>query len=245
MPDIDFDALQLDPERLPRHVALIMDGNGRWAKQRGMPRLFGHAHGAETTRDLARFGRELGIEHMTFYAFSTENWARPRDEVDGLLHLIAEKLLTFLDEFHELQTRFKHLGSREHLPDFLLEIVDRLEAETRHYPRFQLNLALNYGSRLELVTAARRIAEEVKAGTLQPEEIDEQCFADHLYTAGIPDPDLLVRTSGELRLSNYLLWQLAYSEIYVTPIYWPDFSREEFCKALRAYQARERRFGGV
>ena len=245
MASVNLEELGLMPERLPTHVAVIMDGNGRWATAQGLPRVAGHLAGADTALDISRFCGDLSIKYLTLYAFSTENWRRPADEVEAILRLISSRLLELREEFHAQEARFRHLGDRSELPDFMLEAIDTLEAETDHHRRVQLNLAINYGSRRELLYACKELARQVRAGQLEPEAIDEEVFSKALYTGDIPDPELMVRTSGELRVSNYLLWQIAYSELYVSEVYWPDFTRDEFLKALRDYQSRNRRFGGV
>lgn len=235
----------LDPARLPQHVAVIMDGNGRWAVKRGLPRSVGHRAGVKSLREVVRLACELGIRALSAYAFSTENWRRPPEEVSFLMDLFVEYAERELPELKENNIRVKIIGRREGLPDRVREAVDRLEYETREGERLILALALNYGARWEIVDAVRAIARKVRAGELQPEEVDEAVVSSHLYTAGLPDPDLLIRPAGEMRVSNFLLWQLAYTEFYLTPVLWPDFGRVEFLQALVSYQQRERRFGGL
>jgi undecaprenyl diphosphate synthase len=232
-------------DRLPRHVAVIMDGNGRWAKRRGMPRIMGHRRGVDTLKDLLRCCRDWGVEALTAYAFSTENWGRPAEEVEFLMLLFERVLRRELKEMMEEDIRIRFVGNLSVLPASLqTEITKSVEA-TRHNQGIQFTIATNYGGRQEIVNACKTIAEKIKSGQLQPEDIDESLFERHLYTAGLCDPDLLIRTSGEMRVSNFLLWQVAYSEIYVTETFWPDFDRTEFHRALSAYQQRDRRFGKV
>ena len=230
---------------LPKHVGIIMDGNGRWAKQRGLPRKAGHREGAQTFRTITRYCSEIGIEYLTVYAFSTENWKRPQREVNLLMHLFATTLMKEMPLFHQENVRLRFLGDLDALPKETREVFFRGLDETSDHTGMTFALAVNYGSRSEIVRAARNLAANAAMGNLSPDEIDEELFSANLYTAGIPDPDLLIRTSGEMRLSNYLLWQLAYTEFYVTDLYWPDFSRWEFLRAVRSYQSRDRRFGGV
>jgi undecaprenyl diphosphate synthase len=232
-------------DRLPRHVAVIMDGNGRWAKQRGMPRIMGHRRGVDALKDLLRCCRDWGVEALTAYAFSTENWGRPVEEVDFLMMLFERILRRELREMMEENVQIRFIGNLEALPSSLQVEIDRAVETTRHNTGIQFSVATNYGGRQELVQVCRAIAAEVQAGKVGLEDIDEAMFERHLYTNGICDPDLLIRTSGEMRISNFLLWQLAYSEIYVTETLWPDFDRAEFHQALCGYQARDRRFGKV
>lgn len=235
----------LNPARLPRHVAVIMDGNGRWAVKRGLPRSVGHRAGVKSLREVVRLAGELGIGALSAYAFSTENWRRPPEEVSFLMELFVEYAERELAELQRNEVRVKVIGRLEGLPERVREAIARLERETLKGERLTLNLAVNYGARWEIVDAVRAIARKVKEGKLQPEEIDEKVFSSHLYTAGLPDPDLLIRPAGEMRVSNFLLWQLAYTEFYVTPVLWPDFGRVEFLQALVSFQRRERRFGGL
>jgi len=231
--------------QVPRHVAIIMDGNGRWAKQRGLPRLKGHEQGAESVRTAIRCCRDAGIDYLTLYAFSVENWSRPKAEINGLMRLLRTFLRDRAQELHDDHVRLRVTGRIDDLPAAVRKELDRVVRETETYENGTLILALSYGGRAELVDATRSIAAEVKAGTLDPDAIDEQTVADHLYLPDVPDPDLLIRTSGEMRLSNFLLWQLSYTELYVTDVLWPDFRDEEFKKALDSYAGRQRRFGGV
>jgi undecaprenyl diphosphate synthase len=229
----------LDPARLPRHVAVIMDGNGRWAKARGLPRLAGHRAGTEALRRLMESAIEVGVPILTIYAFSTENWKRPAHEVRGLMYLLEEVIERQLDELEANGIRLRHIGWLDGVPDHLVEAIRHAVARTAHNDRLQLNIAFNYGARAEIVRAVRRI---VEAGLL-PEEVDEAAIERHLETAGLPDPDLVIRTSGEMRLSNFLLWQAAYAEFYCTDVLWPDFDRTTFRQAMESYARRERRFG--
>ena len=220
-----------------------MDGNGRWAKKRALNRIRGHREGAESVRDIVRACREMGIEVLTLYAFSTENWQRPRQEISALMSLLKEFLRSELAEMMENGIRLNTIGQIERVPDHVLTVLRQVMDETGKNPGMILNLALSYGGRDEIVAAARKVAAEVQAGRLQAEEITKEVFSKYLYTEGMPEPDLLIRTSGEMRISNFLLWQIAYTEIYVTDTLWPDFRREELIRILHDYQKRERRFG--
>jgi len=222
-----------------------MDGNGRWAHQRGKPRLEGHRASLQSVRDIVEACRQLGIGFLTLYTFSAENWTRPPAEVAALMMLIRESLASQIAELDQKNVRVRHLGQREGLPDPLLEEVDRAAARTANNAGLTLHLAINYGGRQEIIAAARALAEEVASGRLVPGAIDEQQFAKHLYRPELPDPDLLIRTGGDFRVSNYLLWEIAYTEIYVTPTLWPDFGKRDLYEALASYQGRQRRFGGV
>ena len=230
---------------LPRHVAVIMDGNGRWATERGLPRTAGHEAGADSVREVVRGCGELGIEALTLYSFSTENWGRPEDEVDTLMALLARYLVEQRDELMTNRVRLRAIGELDRLPRKVRDLLDEAIELTSSNDKLLLTLALSYGSRAEIVDAVRRIAREVSATRLEPDAIGERTVSDHLYTAGTPDPDLLIRTSGEMRLSNFLLWQLAYSELFLSPVLWPDFTRRELYGAIRDFQLRERRFGRV
>lgn len=236
----------IDLNRIPNHVAIIMDGNGRWAEQRNLPRAFGHNAGMKAMKEIVKRSSSLGIKHLTVYAFSTENWKRSTEEVNGIFKLIVTYVDNELKELHANNVRVHILGDYSKLP---IEAVTRLEkslAVTRNNTGMQFNIALNYGSRHEIVEAIRDIAEEVRSGNLSVEDISEAAVDQHLSTglAGIPDPDLLIRTSGETRVSNFLLWQIAYSELLYTPVLWPDFTPEVFENAIWEYQKRDRRFGG-
>ncbi len=235
----------LDLQRLPQHVAIIMDGNGRWAKQRLFPRYQGHRNAVRAVRATVEIAVELKIQALTLYAFSTENWSRPEREVSTLMELFAEYLEKELETMLQHNVRFRLLGERRDLPEFLQERLSRALASTAGNTGLLLNLAVNYGGRAELVRGVRMIAEAVRSGQLNPEDIDEALIARHTYTAGVPDPDLIIRTSGEQRTSNFLTWQSAYSELYFTEVLWPDFGKSDFIDALREYQNRARRLGGI
>ena len=229
------------PTLVPHHVAIIMDGNGRWARERGLPRLAGHRAGTENTRRIIESCVEYGVGVLTLYAFSTENWQRPRDEVDGLLQILGQVIDRETAALHENGVRLRHLGSPEGLPPSLRVRVEYAAALTRENDRLLLNVAFNYGGRAEILQAVRRLL----ADQVRPEDVTEDLFASYLHTAGLADPDLIIRTAGEMRLSNFLLWQAAYAEYWSTPTYWPDFGKEEFYRALCAYGQRQRRFGRV
>lgn len=235
----------LDRNRLPKHVAVIMDGNGRWAKRRGLPRIMGHRKGVDALKELLRCCDDWGIQALTAYAFSTENWGRPLEEVDFLMTLFERVLRRELKEMIEENVRIQFVGNLAALPLSLQAEIERSMTATLQNSGIQFTVATNYGGRQEILQACRAIANKVKQGQIQPEEIDETLFSHHLYTANVPDPDLLIRTSGEMRLSNFLLWQMAYGEMYITEALWPDFDREQFHKALFDYQQRDRRFGKV
>lgn len=228
-------------ENLPRHIGFIMDGNGRWAKQRGLPRLAGHRAGAENLRRVLRACGEWGIKYVTIYAFSTENWGRPKEEVEGLLNLLDQYIDKELPELVKEGVQVRHIGRMDGVPERLQEKIRQAVEATKGNERLILCVAFNYGGRAEIVDAVRKII----AKGYKPEEVDEDLISSHLYTAGIPDPDLIIRTAGEMRLSNFLLWQSAYAEYYSTPVYWPDFDEEELYKALLDFSRRERRFGLV
>ncbi len=228
---------------VPCHVAIIMDGNGRWAKQRDLPRLKGHEAGADSVREILRASAALGVRYLTLYSFSTENWKRPSAEVKGLMSLLERYLREERQELMENRVRLRTIGQVHRLPRVVRYLLREVQSYTAGNDGIQLVLALSYGGRTELTDAVRSIAQEVSAGHLDPDRIDQSTIADHLYTAGMPDPDLLIRTSGELRLSNFLPWQLSYSEIYVTDVLWPDFRRPQLEEAFAAYGRRQRRFG--
>jgi undecaprenyl diphosphate synthase len=230
---------------LPRHVAIIMDGNGRWAQGRMLPRPMGHRNGMKSVREVVEGAIEAGIEVLSLFAFSRENWQRPPMEVSALMSLLEEYIARETDELVKQGVRVHVLGDLERLTPPAAKAVERVERETAHNDTLRLNLFISYGARAELVQAAKRIAEEVAAGTLAPEQVDEAAVTARLYTAGCPDPDLLIRTSGEARISNFLLWQIAYTELVVSPVLWPDFSRRELYEAIVDYQSRDRRFGRV
>jgi len=226
---------------VPQHIAIIMDGNGRWARQRGLPRLAGHRAGTENVRRVLQSCVEVGVKILTLYAFSTENWTRPRDEVDGLMGLLSQAIDREVENLVKNGVRLRHLGSLEGLSAPLQGRIEQGIAATAGGERILLNVALNYGGRREIVTAVQRLMKE----GLAPDEVTEETLARYLYTAGLPDPDLIIRTAGEMRLSNFLIWQAAYAEFYATPTFWPDFDRQELDKALQAYAKRQRKFGGL
>jgi undecaprenyl diphosphate synthase len=230
---------------LPQHVAIIMDGNGRWAKQRSLPRVEGHRQGAESARTIIRASGELGIKYLTLYAFSAENWNRPKGEVDALMKYLIHYLKTETPELNKNNVRLEVIGQIYRLPENVQEHLRKSIATLSKNNGLTLVMALSYGSRIEIVDAVRAIAEKVKRGKLDPADINEQVFAQHLYTRNIPDPDLLIRTSGEMRVSNFLLWQISYAELVITPTLWPDFRKPQFFDTLEEYARRHRRFGGV
>jgi undecaprenyl diphosphate synthase len=235
----------LDVQRLPQHVAVIMDGNGRWAQRQGLPRFVGHRRGVDTLKELLRCCKDWGIGALTAYAFSTENWGRPMAEVEFLMTLFERVLRRELQEMVEEGVQIQFVGDLQALPQSLQDEIERAVVATQHNTKITFVVATNYGGRREILQACRAIAQKVRQGELDPDAIDEGIFEHHLYTAGICHPDLLIRTSGEMRISNFLLWQMAYAELYVTDILWPDFDRTAFHKALIDYQQRHRRFGKV
>ncbi|MBR4087236.1 MAG: isoprenyl transferase [Clostridia bacterium] len=228
---------------LPKHVAIIMDGNGRWAKKRGLPRTAGHSAGAETFRKIATYCKDLGMDYLTVYAFSTENWKRPQEEVDAIMQLLEKYLLESIEKMERDGIRLKILGDTEPLSDKLKALIERTDKISSEIKGFQANICLNYGGRDEIIKAARKYAQQVAEG--RANDIDEKEFSSFMYSDGIPDPDLIIRPSGEIRTSNFLLWQSAYSEFYFTDVLWPDFDEAELDKALEAYSKRSRRYGGV
>ena len=230
---------------VPSHIAIIMDGNGRWARQRTLPRPLGHKAGMKAVREVVEGALAVGVEALTLFAFSKENWNRPADEIDALMGLLQEYIAREMADLKEQDVAVRMLGDLDRLSPHARRAVDRLMAETAHCRALSLNICISYGSRAEIARAARLLAEEVVAGRLDPSDIDEAALAARLYTAPWPDPDLLIRTSGELRLSNFLLWQLAYAELYVTPVLWPDFTRKHLFEAILEFQRRDRRFGRV
>ncbi len=236
---------QVDFSRLPRHVAIIMDGNGRWARKRGLPRTAGHAAGAETFRTIATYCKEIGLEYLTVYAFSTENWKRPAEEVASIMGLLKKYLLEAIDRMERDRVKMCFFGDLSPLPQELRLLCERTREISRHYDGVQVNICLNYGGRDELLRAARAFAQDCADGKARPQDLTEESFSSYLFSAGVPDPDLIIRPSGELRISNFLLWQSAYAEYYFTDVLWPDFSKDELHRALAAYQRRSRRFGGV
>ncbi len=236
---------QINIEKLPRHIAIIMDGNGRWAKQHGKPRVFGHRNGVTAVRETTEAAAELGVEYLTLYAFSTENWNRPKLEVSALMRLLVETLHKEIDTLNKNDIRLQAIGDISKLPPSTYRALLEGIENTKDNKRMTLVLALNYSAKWEIMEASRRLVRQVQAGELKPEDIDEEAFAGALNTSGMPDPELLIRTSGENRLSNFLLWQIAYAELYFTPIFWPDFRKEHLYKAIIDFQKRERRFGKI
>ncbi|GAA6394055.1 isoprenyl transferase [Clostridiales bacterium] len=235
----------MDLKRLPRHIAIIMDGNGRWAKKRGMPRTAGHAAGAENFRTIATYCKEIGLEYLTVYAFSTENWKRPPDEVSAIMGLLKKYLLEAIGQMERDRVKMEFFGDLSPLTPELRQLCERTREISRHYEGCQVNICLNYGGRDELLRGAMNYAKDCLEGKADPNHLTQEQFGRYLFSRGVPDPDLVIRPSGELRLSNFLLWQSAYSEFYFTDVLWPDFSKVELHKAIAAYQNRDRRFGGV
>ncbi len=234
---------KLNSQNLPKHISIIMDGNGRWAKQRGFLRAFGHEEGTKSVRDVVEGSAELGVENLTLYAFSTENWNRPKREVDTLMRLLVNSLKKEIKTLRENDIRLRAIGNLDSLPKRARKELEEVMSQTSENKRMTLTLALSYGSREELMHMVRDISEKVKNNEISPDAIDESIINQHLYTRNLPDVDLLIRTSGEQRISNFLLWQIAYAELYFTPILWPDFRREDLYEAIYNYQTRERRFG--
>ena len=230
---------------IPQHIAIILDGNGRWAKKKGMPRNYGHAEGSKNVERICEDAYKMGVKYLTVYAFSTENWKRPKDEVDALMNLLRNYMKTCLKTAEKNRMRVRVLGDKTALDDDIRTRIAELEEATKNNDGLNFQIALNYGSRDEMVRAMRKLCADCKEGKVKPEKIDEGMFETYLDTHDIPDPDLMIRTSGEQRLSNYLLWQLAYAEFYFTKVHWPDFSKKELNKAIEAYQNRDRRFGGL
>jgi len=235
----------LDNFKVPRHIAFIMDGNGRWAKERGLPRSAGHRQGAKQVKEIVRAAADLGVEVVTFFAFSTENWSRPKSEVAVLMRYLREFLHKEIDGLHKNNMRFMVIGRAEPVPKSLQQEIKKAQNKTRDNTGVKVILALNYGGRQEVVDAAKGFARDVISGVAEADKLEAEDFGKYLYTAGIVDPDLLVRTSGQMRISNFLLWQLSYTELYFTDTCWPDFGEEELKKAVREFQKRERRFGGL
>ena len=236
---------ELDKERIPEHIAIIMDGNGRWATKKGLPRSFGHNQGVSVLKKILKAAKNLGCKVITVYAFSTENWTRPTKEVDFLINLFSEVLKNEIKEIHEESTKIKFIGDLTPFPKNLKEIISSSESLTENNNKVLFNVCVNYGGRQEIVKVAKELALKSSAGEIKPSEINEELFNSELLTGGIKDPELLIRTSGEKRISNFLLWQLAYSEIYISEVLWPDFDESEFYKAIIDYQSRNRRFGGI
>lgn len=233
----------INKNKLPRHIAIIMDGNGRWAKQRGKERVFGHENGIQSVRDTIEAAGEIGVKYLTFYAFSTENWCRPQIEVDTLMELLVGAIKNETPKLLEKGARLLAIGDLNSLPEKCKEQLEQAMYDTRHNDRVNVVIALSYSSQWEIVDAVKTIAQKVKNHEIDPDDIDKSLFQNHLQTHDIPDPDLLIRTSGELRISNFLLWQIAYAELYFTPVFWPDFTKRHFFQAIIDYQRRERRFG--
>ena len=234
-----------DMSRLPRHVAIIMDGNGRWAKKRGLPRTAGHAAGAETFRSIATYCKEIGLDYLTVYAFSTENWKRPEAEVNAIMGLLKKYLMEAIGQMERDRVKMEFFGDTTVLTPELQELIARTREISKHYEGCQVNICLNYGGRDEILRAARAFAQECAEGKAKPEDLTEERLSGGLFSAGVPDPDLVIRPSGELRLSNFLLWQSAYSEFYYSDVLWPDFTKEDLNRAIAAFQQRDRRYGGV
>ncbi len=230
---------------IPQHIAIILDGNGRWAKKKGMPRNYGHAEGSKNVERICEEAYKMGVKYLTVYAFSTENWKRPKDEVDALMNLLRNYMKTCLKTAEKNRMRVRVIGDKTGLDEDIQKRILQLEKATKNNDGLCFQIALNYGSRDEMLRAVKRLCTDCVTGKVHPEEIDESCFESYLDTKDIPDPDLMIRTSGEQRLSNYLLWQLAYSEFYFTDVLWPDFTKEELAKAIAYYNGRDRRFGGV
>lgn len=241
----DGESLGLESRQLPRHIAIIMDGNGRWASRRGFPRIEGHRQGVNSVRTIVEESTRLGIEQLTLYCLSSENWKRPALELNLLMQLLKKFVIGEREEIMRQNIRFSTIGRRSDLPKDVLVEVDKTIHESQENTGMQLCLALNYGSRSEIVDAVKSIVDEVEQGNLKQEEINEEVISSHLYTAGMPDPDLVIRTAGEMRVSNFLLWQISYAELWVTETYWPDFAISDFWQALRDFAARDRRFGGL
>lgn len=236
---------EIDKSKLPVHIAIIMDGNGRWAKKRGLPRTAGHAAGAENFRKIATYCRDLGLKYLTVYAFSTENWKRPEQEISAIWDLLRKYLRESIEKMERDRVKIHMMGNVEAMPDDIRQLVDTTRRLSEKIDGIQLNICLNYGGRDELVRAARSLAAECAAGLITPDSITEDVLSDRLFSAGIPDPDLIIRPSGEMRISNFLLWQSAYSEFYFTKTLWPDFSIRELNAAIADFQKRDRRFGGI
>ena len=236
---------KIDKQRVPEHIAIIMDGNGRWATKKGLPRSFGHNKGVSVLKDIIKASKKLGCKVLTVYAFSTENWTRPTQEVDFLINLFIEVLRKEIEEIHQESIRIKFIGDLTPFPETLKKVIYNSESLTKNNNDFLLNVCANYGGRQEIVKVAKELALKSSSGEIKPNEVNEELFNSELLTRGIKDPELLIRTSGEKRISNFLLWQLAYSEIYISDVLWPDFNEYEFLKAIIDYQSRNRRFGGI
>lgn len=237
--------IKLDYQKMPKHIAIIMDGNGRWAKERNLPRTMGHKAGVETIRPIVKECSRLGVKYLTLYAFSTENWKRPQDEVDTIMNLLVQYLVKEFEELNKNNVVINSIGETKKLPEQCREELNKAYEKTKNNTGLTLNLALNYGGRDDLLQAFKGIMKDIHEGKINESEIDEQTIADHLFTAGMPDPDIIIRPSGELRLSNFLLWQCAYSELWFSDINWPDFKKEDLQKSIYDFQMRDRRFGKV
>lgn len=235
----------IQKNNIPKHIAIIMDGNGRWAKERGLPRTAGHRRGIDRIKEIVRTANDLGVKFITFFAFSTENWKRPKVEVEMLMHSLDNFLKNQLNELHKNNIRLIIIGEKDPIPLYLRKSIKKAQESTQDNTGLTVIFALNYGSRQEIINAAKRFAKEVTLGRQNPDNLDQRIFSRFLYTAEIPDPDLLIRTSGEMRISNFLLWQISYAELYFPKKYWPEFGRKDLEKAIEEYQKRERRFGGI
>ena len=236
---------RIDKQKIPEHIAIIMDGNGRWATKKGLPRTYGHKRGVSVLKEILKVSKKLGCKILTVYAFSTENWTRPVKEVDFLINLFSEVLRNEIEEIHDESTKIKFIGDLTPFPETLKNIITSSESLTKNNNKFLLNVCVNYGGRQEIVKVAKELALKSSSGEIKPSEVNEDLFNSELLTRGIKDPELLIRTSGEQRISNFLLWQLAYSEIHISDVLWPDFNECEFLKAIIDYQSRNRRFGGI
>ena len=236
---------EVDRSRLPRHIAVIMDGNGRWAKKRGLPRTVGHKAGAEVFRDIATYCKEIGLEYLTVYAFSTENWKRPEDEVGAIMGLLKKYLLEAIGQMERDKVKMEFFGDLSPLSQELRDLCEQTRRISKRYDGCQVNICLNYGGRDEILRAARAYALDCVEGRADPNHLTQENFSGYLFSRGVPDPDLIIRPSGELRLSNFLLWESAYAEFYFTDVLWPDFSKAELLRAIASYQSRARRFGGI
>ncbi|NLW22316.1 MAG: isoprenyl transferase [Tissierellia bacterium] len=236
---------KIDPMKLPKHVAIIMDGNGRWAKKRHLPRTAGHQEGMKRVVEIVEVANKLNIEYLSLYAFSTENWKRPKEEIQGIMKILVQYIRMELERIHKNNIKIQVMGDLKRLPDAPRKEVERAIEKTKNNSKMILNIGLNYGGRDEIVRAVKNILEDIEMGKLKKEDIDKELFSQYLYTHNLPDPDLLIRPSGEIRLSNFMLYQVAYTEFYFCDTYWPDFKEEDFYKAILEYQSRNRRFGGV
>ena len=238
-------SMRIDKQKIPEHVAIIMDGNGRWATKKGLPRSYGHKRGVSVLKEILKVSKKLGCKILTVYAFSTENWTRPTKEVKFLINLFSEVLKNEIEEIHEESTKIKFIGDLSPFPETLKKIISSSESLTKNNNKFLLNVCVNYGGRQEIVKVAKELASKSSSGEIKASEVNEELFNSELLTRGIKDPELLIRTSGEKRISNFLLWQLAYSEIYISDVLWPEFNEYEFLKAIIDFQSRDRRFGGI